>query len=86
MILYWTNKEPTEEGWYWVLKEKGDFREKPIPSIEYVRKYAGRMCIVNWEIPSNAKWAGPIPLPSTPGCFDVEKYYKDDEDETTADR
>jgi hypothetical protein len=63
--MKWTDKKPTEEGWYWmrrltstgrVMKDWGD-------SIEYVRDYGGNMCISNWEVSDHALWAGPIEKP-----------------------
>jgi len=56
--MKWTKEKPTVPGWYWMFR-KGD----TISRIEYVRKYGGMMCILNWEITDKAKWAGPIPEP-----------------------
>ena len=45
------------------------------PTIVNVRSYARTMCIGNWEIPSDAKWAGPIEEPIS--SLNVEEYYKE---------
>jgi hypothetical protein len=34
--------------------------------IEYVRDYGGRLCIMNWPIPEDAEWAGPLEAPEEP--------------------
>jgi len=61
--MYWTKQKPKDEGWYWMRRpdpfKKNEFED----SIEYVRNYAGKMCIINWEISDNCLWAGPIPHP-----------------------
>ena len=63
--LIWTKKIPTEEGWYWKRKTgmyAVNFGEEL--GITYIRNYAGKLCIMNWEIPKeNVEWAGPIPEP-----------------------
>ncbi len=54
-----TDKPPTETGWYW-LSTAGES-----PRIAYVREYQGHMCIDNWTVPygPSVKWSGPIPMP-----------------------
>ena len=72
--LKWTKKKPVTEGWYWMRKKQGldgGYED----SIEYVRNYGGNMCILNWEVPDKAEWAGPIEKPIQ--YFDVEEYYKE---------
>jgi hypothetical protein len=71
--LQWTEKKPTEEGWYWI-KRKNSLGEFESPKIDYVRDYVGEMCILNWPVP-DGKWAGPIPEPIS--YIDVDEYYKD---------
>lgn len=56
-MLKWTEESPTQEGWHW----KKDYRKEV--SIVYVRKYGGAMCIMNWAIPKDAKWCGPLEEP-----------------------
>jgi len=46
-------------GWYWVLRQLD--RYDIYPEIVKVRIYSKKLCISNSEIPSNVKWAGPIP-------------------------
>ncbi len=58
--LKWTKKKPTEVGWYW--KKQRDFDGYGV-DIVCVRVYARKLCIINWPIPDNAEWAGPIPEP-----------------------
>ena len=76
MLLYWTKKKPTQEGWYWIRKPR-IYSEGP--HIVYVRWYVNELCIGNWAIAEDAEWAGPIPFPTTSGCNDVDEYYKDEE-------
>ena len=61
----WRTEKPDIEGWYWLrrLHPNGSRIEDHSDSIEYVRDYVGKMCIMNWEIPDNALWAGPIKPP-----------------------
>lgn len=63
----WTSSEPVEEGWYWIKRIYPKHEEI---DIVYIRWYVGRLCIVNWDIPTNKdnphrkiEWAGPLPLP-----------------------
>ena len=54
--MKWTKEKPTEEGWYWKRDYNGI-------DIVFVRWYARKLCITNWEIPDDVEWAGPIPEP-----------------------
>ncbi len=58
-MFVWTKDKPVKPGWYWMR----DTDNSPT-HIEYIREYAKRLCILNWAIPDDAEWAGPIPLPS----------------------
>ena len=58
-MFVWTKDKPVKPGWYW-MRDKNDFPSR----IEYVKEYARRLYILNWPIPDDAEWAGPIPLPS----------------------
>ena len=55
-MTYWTKKKPTKPGWYWKRDRNGD-------EIVQVRDYVGELCILNWALPNNVEWAGPIPEP-----------------------
>ena len=57
-MLKWTKQKPTKEGWYW----QRNYRKEV--SITYVRKYGGTMCIMNWSIPKDSEWAGPLEEPT----------------------
>ena len=48
MILRWTEKQPAEIGWYWLMEITGS---EVIESIVYIKKYVGQLCIINWPIP-----------------------------------
>jgi hypothetical protein len=58
----WTKTKPTTPGWYW-MREPRSFGPLNDSRVVYVRDYCGRLCIVNWEIPDDAEWAGPIEEP-----------------------
>ena len=60
-IQEWTKTKPCQPGWYWMrrLSNGGEH----VISIERLRIYAGKICILNWEISNNAEWSGPIPEP-----------------------
>ena len=61
--MKWTRDKPTEIGWYW-LRETDRFCEAGVSiRVEYVRWYGRELCIMNWPIPENKEWAGPIPEP-----------------------
>ena len=63
MKMKWTKEKPKSEGWYW-LKQKDSFDNRGyFIRVEYVRWYDKKLCIMNWAIPDNAEWAGPIPEP-----------------------
>jgi hypothetical protein len=57
--MKWTKEKPTKPGWYW--KRRQYFT--PEISVDYVRDYAGKLCIMNWEIPDDCEWAGPLKVP-----------------------
>jgi len=60
--MYWTKDQPTKPGWYWQRDTRPSLKEAP--TINYIRYYDGKLCIMNWEIPNeNIEWAGPIPEP-----------------------
>ena len=62
--MKWTTEKPKVGGWYWMMKNREfQFEASSVPRIEFLREYSGKMCILNWEIPEHAKWAGPIPEP-----------------------
>ena len=61
----WTLKTPTEPGWYWKWNV-GECRREA--TIVYIRFYCGRLCIINWAIPTkDIYWSGPIPVPILEG-------------------
>lgn len=59
--LVWANEKPTEPGWYWIREPQPHGLQRS--RVVHVRLYSGKLCIENWEIPSNAEWAGPIQKP-----------------------
>ena len=60
MKFKWTKEKPTKPGWYWMRKKYFNVFDT---SIKKVRECGGELCIVNWAIPNEAEWAGPIPEP-----------------------
>ena len=61
--MKWTKQEPKDNGWYW-LRQVDTFSETGIlVRIEYIRWYGKKLCLMNWPIPKNTEWAGPIPEP-----------------------
>ena len=58
MELKWTDKKPTEIGWYW--RRSKHYNDE----IVYVRLYCGELCINNWGVPDGSEWAGPISVPT----------------------
>ena len=63
MKMKWTKEKPKSEGRYW-LKQKDSFDDRGYSiRVEYVRWYDKKLCIMNWPIPDNMEWAGPMPEP-----------------------
>ena len=61
--MEWTKEKPNKPGWYW-MKRNSSLKSSNIEiSVQQVRLYAGKLCIMNWEIPNNVEWSGPIPEP-----------------------
>lgn len=58
--MKWTKEKPTVPGWYWKREITWDHLNS---SIVYIRLYAGKLCIENWQIPDDAEWAGPLSEP-----------------------
>lgn len=56
--MNWQDEQPKTAGWYW-KKSKWDEEAE----IVKVRKYGGKMCIGNWELPAKTRWCGPIQEP-----------------------
>ena len=56
--MNWQDDYPTKPGWYWKFSKWDEE-----PEIVKVRKYNGKMCILNWELPAKTVWAGPIQEP-----------------------
>lgn len=70
-MLKWSKELPEDVGWYWKRRPDHFAPHKWEIAIDYVRDYAGKLCIANWEISNVYEWAGPIPLPEEPdeeGC------------------
>jgi len=70
-MMYWTTKQPTKIGWYWIKEKytKGSMSKITTIDIVYIRNYDRKLCIGNWIIPESTilkkiEWAGPIPLPA----------------------
>lgn len=62
LVMRWTSEKPDHPGWYWMRQPHGHLPDEE--EIVKVRYYGGKMCIMNWEVPNNAEWAGPIPKPT----------------------
>lgn len=60
----WTKDKPTEPGWYWMRKKDAYERGGFFVSVVQLRIYARRLCIMNWPIPDNVEWSGPIQSPN----------------------
>ena len=60
--MKWTKEKPTKPGWYW-KKQQYWKKDPPEISIEYVREYCGKLCIMNWPIGDDCLWAGPLEEP-----------------------
>lgn len=56
-MVEWTNKTPTEPGWYWTKDAIG--RQMVVK----IRHYRSTLCVDNWPISDDDIWAGPIPEP-----------------------
>lgn len=61
--LHWTDKVPTQVGWYWRKDKRSQGEPNPQPHIVEVRQYDGGLCVSNWKITKDYEWAGPISTP-----------------------
>ena len=64
--MKWTTDAPTEDGWYWLSRKRGDLR----PRIARVyRHFKGYIAISEWPLDQRDVttldyiWAGPLPEP-----------------------
>lgn len=65
--LQWTDKKPTDVGWYWRKDKQSEVEPNPQPYIVEVRQYDGSLCVSKyWKITEGYEWAGPIPTPIYP--------------------
>jgi len=54
--MKWTKEKPTIPGHYWIKDSLG-------LRVVIVREYRNQMCILNWPVPTDSEWAGPLSLP-----------------------
>ena len=73
--MEWTKAQPTQPGFYFVEESVGTIQNATIHRVMvWERDHAGRFHHAGRELRLDAtlRFAGPIPLPVQPSCYDCE--------------